>query len=121
MHPITFDDNFNYVTALLSDRDEFNDLDVKTIKQKDLYGTPISYGDPFMFVHIMPATDFLKVMAVEAVHGVLNFRNKGRYTERILDIFSSANMISHGNVQQLCREYILFYNFAMHLFMTPRT
>lgn len=121
------DDNFDKVTTFLLQCDTFDDLDLRTIKLEDVYGTPISYGDPFAFLHIMPTVNYATVGVVHSIHTILQFqlylhtRYKPWYTERLSHIRHGVKMISHQNVQRLCREYTFFHSFAnVHLFMTPR-
>lgn len=108
----------------------YDDLDIKRLRAKDLYGYPINYGDPFCFIHIIPHMDHAYIGTVVSVHRLILSNNFHKiksdmfrpwYYEQFNRMpFFNMHTIAHQNIPRLAREYIYFDNFAMHLFLTPK-
>lgn len=119
--------NLNDLSAFLSDRRVFNDVSVKKLKRKDVFGSPIQFGDPFVFLHLQSVVDYSiythVTSVVPAVHEYLKSMSldpQGGYAMFVLGFYPNTYLLSRSNVQRLCREYNFFDSFGDHAFMNKR-
>lgn len=120
-----FNDDFNKISDISDISSRLNDVEVRGLGGlKDLYGIPLQFGDPVLFLHFPVSTHFrmLEVEFIDVFSRSIKEKASSRH-EVILSLlksFSDLRMLSETNIMRASNEYAIVFAKKNHLIMRQR-